>query len=169
MARHRTQPRTGNRVLPMREIHSTTGGLVPSITCTLCEENQAVMVATNLDGGDTVAPCGPCLPGYSLSLAAAMTDGMPPEIAEAYGDMFDAVAANDSRIKKSQKSRSKPSSHPGQTASTPEPSTETDTTADSLADSGTQSSQSTSSNREQPNDQDWRDDHALDLSNSTDD
>lgn len=66
-------------------------------TCTFCEQNQGVLMATNLADGDTQVACGPCLPGYALGMAAAMTDGMPPEAAEAYAAAFDAIYDNDPR------------------------------------------------------------------------
>jgi hypothetical protein len=78
---------------------------MPSIACSLCEEEEAVLLATSLADGDTVSVGGNCLPGYALSLAVAMTTGMPAEAAAAYGEQFDAIAANDSRPKPKGKPR----------------------------------------------------------------
>lgn len=69
--------------------------------CTLCGENQGVFMDTNLMTGDSQCPCGPCLPMYALTFAAAMTQDMPPEVCESLGDLFDQIAANDRRAKSS--------------------------------------------------------------------
>lgn len=69
------------------------------IPCSNEDGNQAVLIATDLSSGDAFSPCGPCLPGYALSFAAAMTQNMAPETAEAYGALFDQISANDTRPK----------------------------------------------------------------------
>ena len=66
-------------------------------TCTMCEENQGVLMDTNLQDGETQVICGPCLPGYVLGMATVLTAGMSVQESEAYGPMLDAIAANDQR------------------------------------------------------------------------
>lgn len=66
-------------------------------TCTMCETNSALLLDTNLDDGECQSICGPCLPGYALSMALALTMGMTPEECEAFGELFDGIHANDVR------------------------------------------------------------------------
>lgn len=65
--------------------------------CTFCEQNEGVLMDTNLDDGETQVVCGPCLPGYALGIAAALTQGMTPAQAAGYGELFDQIAGNDRR------------------------------------------------------------------------
>ena len=70
---------------------------MPTLACTLCEAENGVLMDTNLDSGDTTIVGPACLPGFALSLAGAVTQGMPAEAGDAYGALFDAIAANDPR------------------------------------------------------------------------
>ncbi len=66
--------------------------------CTFCEENEGVLMVTNLVDGDTQIVCGIDLPGFALGMAAAMTDGMTPEESEMHGAALDAIRAHDCRV-----------------------------------------------------------------------
>jgi len=71
----------------------------------MCDQETAVVMFTQMDTGDTASVGAACLPGFTLTLAATMSHDMPPETAAQYGDLFDAIAANDSRPKSSDASR----------------------------------------------------------------
>jgi hypothetical protein len=73
--------------------------------CTFCEQNEGVMMSTNLTDGDTVIACGACLPGYALGMAAAVTQGMEQHEALQYADALDTIYANDPRAPKSDRLR----------------------------------------------------------------
>lgn len=67
--------------------------------CTFCEDEYGLLMDTDLMEGDTKVIGPSCLIMYSLSLAANVTINISPELAEAYGELFDKIAANDSRRK----------------------------------------------------------------------
>lgn len=81
--------------------------------CTFCGEEYGVLMDSDLvDGGTQVI--GPaCLPGYAIMLAAAVTTGMTPELAEVYGQYFDQIAANDTRVKRKSRKPSKQEQNDG--------------------------------------------------------
>ena len=73
---------------------------MPSIACTLCETNQAIMMSTSLDDGQTMNVCPEDMLLYSLTLAANATIGMTEETAEAFSELLDQIYANDPRSRK---------------------------------------------------------------------
>src|SRR5712691_8952762 len=62
--------------------------------CTVCGQNEGMLMVTSLDDGDTQVICGPDLPGFALGMAAGLTEGMEPDEASRYGDAFYAIAAH---------------------------------------------------------------------------
>lgn len=66
-------------------------------TCTFCGQYEGVLMDTNLDDGETNVVCPNDLLMYSLSMAAAITDGMTKEQAEAYAEQLDAIYVHDPR------------------------------------------------------------------------
>jgi hypothetical protein len=68
-----------------------------NLTCSLCEQEQGLLMDTNLQDGDTTIVGPACMAGYALTMAASLTEGMPPEAGEAYGELLDRIAANDPR------------------------------------------------------------------------
>lgn len=54
---------------------------------------------TNLDSGETNIICGPCLPAFSVGMAAALTVGMTLEVANELAPVLDELYANDPRGK----------------------------------------------------------------------
>jgi len=52
---------------------------------------------TDLDTGDTITVGPTCLAGFALEFAAGVTGDLAPELAEAYGQAFDQIRANDTR------------------------------------------------------------------------
>lgn len=65
--------------------------------CNFCEQEYGVIMVTDLIDPSTNSIGGQCLIGYAMSLAAAVTANISPDGAEAYGELFDQIAANDSR------------------------------------------------------------------------
>lgn len=65
--------------------------------CSFCGENEAILLDSNLDDGETQGICGEHLPMYALTMAATLTVGFTVEQSEAYGELFDQIAANDAR------------------------------------------------------------------------
>lgn len=78
-----------------------------NLSCTLCDAESGVLMVTMLEDGDTQIVGPQCMPGYALSMAAAATQGLPRESGDAFGELFDAVAANDPRPPKSPEHGSK--------------------------------------------------------------
>lgn len=72
--------------------------------CTMCEQFEGLLMMTNLDDGDTQVICVPDLPAFALGMAAGVTQGLTPDEAEAYGDAFDQLAQNDTRVKRYKRS-----------------------------------------------------------------
>lgn len=66
-------------------------------TCTFCGEYEGVLMDTNLDDGDTQVVCANDLLMYVLGMAAAISDGMTNEQAEAYAQSLDAIYEHDPR------------------------------------------------------------------------
>lgn len=67
------------------------------IPCTYCGDNRAIIMDINLGDGETASPCAVCIVPHAMNMAAAVTQGMTKEAGEAYGALFDAIAANDPR------------------------------------------------------------------------
>lgn len=65
--------------------------------CSYCGQYEAVLMDTSLADGETQMPCTNCLLPHALSLAGAVTAGMTKEQADAYGELLDAIYANDPR------------------------------------------------------------------------
>lgn len=65
--------------------------------CNFCDNEYGLLMDTNLMEGDTKVVGANCLIGYALSMAVAVTAGMSPDTAVAYGDLFDQIAANGTR------------------------------------------------------------------------
>lgn len=65
--------------------------------CSICGENQPVLVQGDAQTGDQTFVCGMCLPGFMLSAASELTKDMPESWCEAYGAPFDAIRSNDHR------------------------------------------------------------------------
>lgn len=68
-----------------------------AIQCGLCEEEGAVLMYVVMENGDTMGVGQSCLAGFALGQAASFSAGLTPELCEAYGAQFDAIAANDKR------------------------------------------------------------------------
>jgi len=129
------------------------------------------------------------LPAYALAFAASVTKDMPPEVAEAYGELYDNVAANDTRpnrVAPAVKGRSRSggsSKTSGHSAPDASPDTQQQGDSVSAPPSGAETqANSPGSTPESPQtqqdqngrsvtltagDQDWRDDHALDMAQGT--
>lgn len=88
---------TNNRCVPMREVRRKRDTGMAALTCGLCENEGAVLMYTVIENGDTINVGQACLSGFALGQAASLTEGMTPELCEAYGAQFDAIAANDKR------------------------------------------------------------------------
>lgn len=86
--------------------------------CTFCEQYEGVLIATNLDDGDTQTLCGGCLPGWAIGMAAGLIGSMTPEQAAEHYDAIDQVYAADPRkppppaAPKGRKPRTRPQSEP---------------------------------------------------------
>lgn len=65
--------------------------------CTYCDTYEGVLLVTNLDDGETQSVCGNDLLMYSLSMASQLSQGMTTEQCEQYGELLDAIKANDIR------------------------------------------------------------------------
>lgn len=57
------------------------------------------MLFTVMESGDTEAIGPNCVPVFALGFAASMSDGMSLETCQAYGELFDQIAAHDARPK----------------------------------------------------------------------
>lgn len=75
--------------------------------CTYCDENQGVLLVTNLDDGETQVVCGGDLVMWSLSMASQLTQGMTLEQSWEHAEALDMLKANDVRPVKAAP-RSKP-------------------------------------------------------------
>lgn len=106
--------------------------------CTLCNGEQGLMLTTTLNDGDTIVIGGQCLASYVLAMAGSVTAGMSPEDCIEYGELFDAIAANDKRPKKN----SAPTAASGAKRTKSAQSADAATTAHS--DKGTSGEQSSS-------------------------
>lgn len=65
--------------------------------CTLCEENEGILMASRLDDGTTAVVCPTDLLVYSLAMAVQYTQDMTVESAESVGKLLDQLYANDPR------------------------------------------------------------------------
>lgn len=61
--------------------------------CSFCGQYECVLMLTSTADGDTVTPCGNCAPGFILTMAAGVVEGMTPGEAESHADALDALAA----------------------------------------------------------------------------
>lgn len=61
--------------------------------CSFCGEYECVLMLTSTADGDTVTPCGNCAPGFILTMAAGIVEGMTPDEAESHAEALDALAA----------------------------------------------------------------------------
>lgn len=61
--------------------------------CSFCGQYECVLMLTSTADGDTVTPCGNCAPGFILTMAAGVVEGMTPEEAESHAEALDALAA----------------------------------------------------------------------------
>jgi hypothetical protein len=106
----RQKQASGDRGMQVPRLPARIGVVMATPTCTMCDQEVGVLITTMLADGETVVVGGQCLPGYALEMAAAMSQGMPPELGEALGGAFDRIAANDPRPAKpaTRKARGKP-------------------------------------------------------------
>jgi hypothetical protein len=65
-----------------------------AIACDLCNDEQAVLMQTSLETGDTMAVGRSCLIPFTLGAAVAFSEGMEQEEQNAYRDLTAALLAN---------------------------------------------------------------------------
>lgn len=70
---------------------------MPLPPCTICSEEQPLLIQGDAITGDQTFVGANCLPGFMLAAAAELTKDMPAEWCQAYGEQFDAIASNDHR------------------------------------------------------------------------
>lgn len=61
--------------------------------CSFCGQYECVLMLTSTADGDTVTPCGNCAPGFILTMAAGVVEGMTRDDAESHAEALDALAA----------------------------------------------------------------------------
>lgn len=93
--------------------------------CTYCGEYEGVLLVTNLDDGETQVVCGNDLLMWTLSMTGQLTQGMTLDQAMAYGNLLDAIKANDPRepakVTRSKPRKAEPAPEPPAAVSTTEP------------------------------------------------
>lgn len=65
-----------------------------ALPCSLCEEEIAGMMQTNLDTGDTIQVGASCMVGFMLASTAAILPEVSPDILALYTEQFDSIAAS---------------------------------------------------------------------------
>lgn len=74
-------------------------------TCTFCGQYQAVYMGTSISDGETVCPCGNCLPGMMLGMAAALIGSMSADELAASQDALETICTAYGRPAPSKPSR----------------------------------------------------------------
>lgn len=65
-----------------------------ALPCSLCEDEPAGMMQTNLDTGDTVQVGASCLIGFMLVTTATIVADVAPDILALYSEQFASIAAS---------------------------------------------------------------------------
>ena len=87
--------------------------------CSLCGDEQPMLIVGDTSTGDQTFVGPQCLPGFMLTAAAQFTTDMPAEWWAAYGEQLDQMNANDRRPDKppaAGKRRARPAKQPADSA-----------------------------------------------------
>jgi hypothetical protein len=82
-----------NGVLQMQALYPLGGLEMAFPPCSFCGEYEAAIIMTSCADGDTVTPCGNCAPGFLLTMAASVVEGMSPAEAQGHADAITAIAS----------------------------------------------------------------------------